>query len=68
MWMIQQALVPLADLFSHSTGNSTNNSEAMIQQHTLQEKALKNIILINKNYTLENTLLETQAKMALIIA
>jgi hypothetical protein len=42
-------------VFSLLTGNSTNNSEATIQQHTLKEKALKNIHLIDKNYTLENT-------------
>jgi hypothetical protein len=54
--------------FSQSTGNLTNNSKATVHQHTLQEKALKNIKLIDKNYTLENTLLNTQAQMSLIIA
>ncbi len=39
--------------FSHLTGNLTNNSKATIRQHTLHEnKALKNIELIDKNYTL----------------
>jgi hypothetical protein len=49
-------------------GNSTNNSEAIIQQHTLKEKVLKNIHLIDKNYTLENTLLDTCKMMTSIIA
>jgi hypothetical protein len=49
-------------------GNSTINSEAMIQQHTLKEKVLKNIHLIDKNYTLENTLLDTREMMTSIIA
>jgi hypothetical protein len=40
----------------------------MIRQHTLKEKALKNIHLINKNYTLENTLHDTQKMMASIVA
>ncbi len=54
--------------FYQLTGSSTNNSKATVCQHTLQEKVLKNIELINKNYTLENTLLDTQAQMSLIIA
>jgi hypothetical protein len=54
--------------FLHSTGNSTNNSEVTIHQHTLQEKALKNIELVKKNYHLENNLNETQGKMASILA
>ncbi len=54
--------------FLQSTGNSTNNSGAMIRQHTLKEKALKNIHLINKNYTLENTLHDTQKMVASIVA
>ncbi len=29
--------------FSQPMGNSTNNSKAMVRQHTLQKKALKNI-------------------------
>jgi hypothetical protein len=54
--------------FLHSTGNSTNNSEATICQHTLQEKALKIIELVNKIYHPENNLHETQDKMASILA
>jgi hypothetical protein len=54
--------------FLQSTGNSTNNSEATTRQHTLREKVLRGIHPINKNYTLENTLLDTQAKMASIVA
>jgi hypothetical protein len=54
--------------FLHSTGDSTNNLEATICQHTLQEKALKNIELEDKNYHLENDLHETQGKMVSILA
>ncbi len=54
--------------FLQSTGNLTNNSEATIRQHTLKEKALKNIHLMDKNYTLENTLHDTQKMMASIVA
>ncbi len=54
--------------FLQLTGNLTNNSEVTIRQHTLKEKALKNIHLINKNYTLENTLHDTQKMMASIVA
>ncbi len=52
----------------HSTGNLTNNLEATIRQHTLREKALKNIKLVDKNYHLENDLHETKGKMASIFA
>ncbi len=45
-----------------------NNSKATTRQHTLREKVLRGIHLINKNYTLENTLLNTQEKMVLIVA
>ncbi len=54
--------------FSCSTGNSTNNSEAKIWQHTLHAKALKNIDLLDKNYILENDLLDTQEQMAALLA
>ncbi len=54
--------------FLHSTGNLTNNSKATIRQHTLREKALKNIKLVDMNYHLENDLHETQGKMASILA
>jgi hypothetical protein len=54
--------------FLHSTGNLTNTLEATICQHTLWEKALKNIELLDKNYHLENNLHETQGKMASILA
>jgi hypothetical protein len=54
--------------FSQSTGNLTNNSKATTRQHTLREKVLRGIHLIDKNYTLENTLLDTQEKMASIVA
>jgi hypothetical protein len=46
--------------FSHSTGNFTNNSDTTTHQHTLPAKALKSIKLINRNYTLENNLVNTQ--------
>jgi hypothetical protein len=46
--------------FSCSTGNSTNNSEGTIRQHTLHAKALKIIDLVEKNYSLENDFLDTQ--------
>ena len=39
--------------FTHSTGNSTNNSDASIRNHKRREKALKNIDLVDKNYALE---------------
>jgi hypothetical protein len=42
--------------------------EAAIQLHTLKEKALKNIHLIDKKYTLENTLHDTGERMASIVA
>ncbi len=42
--------------FSHSTGNSTNNSDAKTCQHILRAKALKSIELIDRNYMLENDL------------
>jgi hypothetical protein len=54
--------------FSPLIGISTNNSKATVRQHTLQGKASKNIELINKNYTLENTLLDTRAQISAIIA
>ncbi len=54
--------------FSNSTGNSTVNSEATTRQHTLRGKALRNIDLVDKNYALENDLLELQAQMAAIRA
>jgi hypothetical protein len=54
--------------FLHSMGNLTNNSEATIRQHILQEKVLKHIELVNENCYLENNLHETQGKMASILA
>jgi hypothetical protein len=54
--------------FSHSTDNSSNNSDATTHQHTLCAKALKSIELIDRNYTLENNLVDTKAKTAMIIA
>jgi hypothetical protein len=53
--------------FSHSTGNSTNNFDATTCQHTLRVKALKSIELIDRNYTLENYLVNTQDKIAAIV-
>jgi hypothetical protein len=50
------------------TGNSTNNLEATICQHTLRKKVLRNIELVNKNYHLEKNLHEMQGKMASILA
>jgi hypothetical protein len=55
-------------IFFHSTGNSTNNLDATIHQHALQEEALKNIVLVDKNYHLKNNLHKTQGKMASILA
>jgi hypothetical protein len=54
--------------FLYSTGNLINNSEATIRQHTLWEKTLKNIELVDKNYHLENDLHQMQGKMASILA
>ena len=44
--------------FLQSTGNSTNNTDATICQHTLKAIALSNIKLVDKNYTLEKDLLD----------
>jgi hypothetical protein len=54
--------------FSCSTGNSTNNSTATIRQHTMCAKALRNIDLVDKNYTLQNDLAVIQDQMASILA
>ncbi len=54
--------------FSSSTGNSTNNSDATIRQHTMRAKALRNIDLMDKNYALKNDLLVIQDQMASILA
>ena len=54
--------------FSQSTGNSTNNSDATTQLHTQRATALKTIVLVDKNYALENNLHEAQAQMAAIVA
>jgi hypothetical protein len=54
--------------FSCSTGNSTNNSEATVRQHTLRAKALRNIDLVDRNYTLENDLRDTQDRMSALLA
>jgi hypothetical protein len=54
--------------FSCSTGNSTNNSKATIQQHTMCAKALRNINLVDKNYALKNDLVVIQDQMAPILA
>jgi hypothetical protein len=54
--------------FSCSTGNSTNNSEATVRQHTLRAKALGNIDLVDRNYTLENDLRDTQGRMLALLA
>jgi hypothetical protein len=35
--------------YSVSTGNSTNNSDATIRQHTMRDKARQNIDLVEKN-------------------
>ena len=51
-----------------STGNLTKNLDATIRLHTLKDKALKAIHLIDKNYTLENTLETTKAEMAALAA
>ncbi len=53
--------------FLCSTGNSTNNSEAAIQQHSLCIKALRKIDLVDKNYALKNDLVVIQDQMASIL-
>ena len=54
--------------FSCSTGNSTHNSEGTVRQHTLRAKALQNIDLVDRNYTLENDLRDTQDRMSALLA
>jgi hypothetical protein len=54
--------------FSQVTGNSTNNSDASTRQHTHREKALKNIILVNKNAALTNHLANSKDKIAAMLA
>jgi hypothetical protein len=54
--------------FLQSTGNSTNNSDAPPRLHTQRATALKTIVLVDKNYALENNLHEAQAQMAAIVA
>jgi hypothetical protein len=54
--------------FSHSTDNSTNNSDVTTCQHTLRAKALKSIELIDRDYMLENNLVNIQDKMAVVVA
>ncbi len=54
--------------FSQSMGNSTNNSNATTKQHTLREKALKNISLINKNDNLVNKLANSEQKVKAMAA
>jgi hypothetical protein len=51
--------------FMGSTGNSTNNSDAMIRQHTLRDKAIRKIDPVNKKYTLESSLSKTRGKWQL---
>jgi hypothetical protein len=50
------------------TGNSKNNSDATIHQHMLQAKSIRNIDLDDKNYVLENDLLDTQEQRTAILA
>jgi len=50
--------------FTHSTGNSTNNSDASIRNHKRREKALKNIDLVEKNYALEAKVHEAEKQYA----
>jgi hypothetical protein len=50
--------------FTHSTGNSTNNSDASIRNHKLREKALKAIDLVDKNYALEAKVYEAEKQYA----
>jgi hypothetical protein len=54
--------------FSQSTRNSTNNSDATTRLHRQRANALQNIVLVDKNYALENNLHEAQAQMAAIVA
>ncbi len=54
--------------FIKLTGISTNNSEATICQHQQQEQALRTINLVDRNYTLESDLLESQLQVAAILA
>ena len=53
--------------FSQSTGNSTNNLDATIRQYAKRAKALKNIKLVDKNYALENDLVESERRMTALI-
>ena len=53
--------------FSQSTGNSTNNFDAMIRQHTKRDKVLKNIELVDRNYALENNLVESERRTTVLI-
>jgi hypothetical protein len=56
-------------IITGSTGNSTKNSKATTQQHMLRDKAVRNIdLVVDKNYVLESSLLETQGHMAAILA
>jgi hypothetical protein len=50
--------------FTHSTGNSTNNSDASIRNHKRREKALKTIDLVDKNYSLEAKVHEAEKQFA----
>jgi hypothetical protein len=50
--------------FTHSTGNSTNNSDASIRNHKRREKALKAIDLVDKNYALEAKVYEAEKQYA----
>ena len=53
--------------FSQSTGNCTNNFDAMIRQHTKRDKVLKNIELVDRNYALENNLVESERRTTVLI-
>ena len=50
--------------FIHSTGNSTNNSDASIRHHKRRVKALKTIDLVDKNYALEAKVHESELQYA----
>ena len=50
--------------FTHSTSNSTNNSDASIQNHKRREKALKTIDLVDKNYALKAKVHEAEKQYA----
>ena len=56
-----------SDYDGMSTGNSTLNSGATCRKHTLKDKALKNIELINANDQLTNALHDKETEIAALL-